>query len=164
MYPPILQVHRVWAARLVQALAAEAGKVKPTSNMTILENSTVTSITEHPTTVDARSPADAGTTGGGAARKAATVRLDSGLVIECDRVVHCTNGYASGLLPQLKEQSWLVPVRNQVGGCMLQPCMQVACSGCCSSGRSLVLIVSADEHVRTACKHNQKHARLVMCW
>jgi hypothetical protein len=30
------------------------------------------------------------------------------------RVVHCTNGYNS-LLPKLKESSWVVPVRNQVG-------------------------------------------------
>lgn len=99
-------VHRVWAARLVHAVAELAAAVEPHGNFTICTGTHVQAITQQ------RAASAAAAAGPQGAQWEWEVHTSQGIV-RAARVVHCTNGYASGLLPHLLTQS-LIPVRNQV--------------------------------------------------
>lgn len=109
------RVGRVWAARLTLGLALEAAKHKlPLSNstptgsrLTLVEAAEVQAIEQAPA---AESVPGAAGIDRPLNLRVRTSRSDA---IDCRAVVHCTNAYASSLLPEL--QGRLVPVRNQVG-------------------------------------------------
>ncbi|GLI60008.1 hypothetical protein VaNZ11_002070 [Volvox africanus] len=95
-------VSRVWAARLVHALARMAAAAGPTEGLVVAENTRVAAVTQSSYT----EPLDK------ASAPLLKVTTETGESLLARRVVHCTNAYGSSLLPELRGA--LVPVRNHV--------------------------------------------------
>lgn len=108
-------VHRVWAARLVHALADMAASIEPRQNLAICIETHVDGIKPAKQAASGSMSTPLGAHGKGPQWE---VYTNQG-ILRTGAVVHCTNGYASGLLPQLLTHA-LVPVRNQVR-CRYQP-------------------------------------------
>lgn len=117
-------VGRVWAARLTLGLALEAARnaapdngnggsaLAASSRLALMEAAEVIGIESIPAPeVPSTTSALLGGSGLDRARSL-SVKTSRGDVIDCRAVVHCTNAYSSGLVPEL--QGLLTPVRNQV--------------------------------------------------
>lgn len=115
----------MWAARLVLAIANAAQAIHPSANLSIIEHAHVERVDDimAPSAPSGAScgvgAAATGAGGVGAAGPAPGVllhvRMGEGrdvTQVRAGAVVHCTNAYAAGLLPELSAA--VKPTRNQV--------------------------------------------------